>query len=595
MEEIDTSVAAENLCKLLNSNKTFFLNGSWGSGKTEFLHKVEKKAKGKKFVYLDLWSVKNNRSVIGNAFYCLHPLIYTVSKLLVLVCIVVSLLMTPAFNFGIQKWLVSKGGNWIVYIAAIIALSVSVWQFLKAKTDEVYIYLMPKFLKNKVLIFDDFDRVEEGLQKDSYKVFNLLNGKIPIIFLGDYSKFALNEDKFLQKIIDVKVELPYVLHSVNIWNSYIDNISSILKENISWQFSELVIKDGRNLRERKQFNDYVNQQFFSLGKFKHVQASQQLVVIYLYLFYPLVYKEMVNSSIDEAIKNSEDTKFNNISEYVQELLADNDRYPESYVRNKRMYFLYEAVSNLTIEEAEDILENEDVLKKYLKNDRSNKDFDKYVRSSYYSFTENRKEYLLDTVIEVIREGDISLLNTYVINEKNLQLLSKRKSVIGKLPNDQNDSYLYEKWSRILEKKKFSISQQFFLLEECGIFSFYKLGKLSMRLNIEEQYRILENYREYYLLTYLSQGDLWYKYEEWSQDIWKCVDDLSDTEYLSFWKFCGIIRNENFVREISSNVNILINRKFKNIEGEVQDLSIAIKHMEERIKSLEDKGYIFHYN
>ncbi|EIP8267887.1 hypothetical protein LT234_001198 [Enterococcus faecalis] len=117
----------------------------------------------------------------------------------------------------------------------------------------------------------------------------------------------------------------------------------------------------------------------------------------------------------------------------------------------------------------------------------------------------------------------------------------------------------------------------------------------MRLNIEEQYRILENYREYYLLTYLSQGDLWYKYEEWSQDIWKCVDDLSDTEYLSFWKFCGIIRNENFVREISSNVNILINRKFKNIEGEVQDLSIAIKHMEERIKSLEDKGYIFHYN
>ncbi len=47
LEEIDTSVAAENLCKLLNSNKTFFLNGSWGSGKTEFLHKVEKKQRGK--------------------------------------------------------------------------------------------------------------------------------------------------------------------------------------------------------------------------------------------------------------------------------------------------------------------------------------------------------------------------------------------------------------------------------------------------------------------------------------------------------------------------------------------------------------------
>lgn len=42
LEHIDTSVAAKNFAELLYDNKTYFLNGSWGSGKTEFLEEVKK-------------------------------------------------------------------------------------------------------------------------------------------------------------------------------------------------------------------------------------------------------------------------------------------------------------------------------------------------------------------------------------------------------------------------------------------------------------------------------------------------------------------------------------------------------------------------
>ena len=42
LEHIDTTVAAKNFSVLLNDNKTYFLNGSWGSGKTEFLNEVKK-------------------------------------------------------------------------------------------------------------------------------------------------------------------------------------------------------------------------------------------------------------------------------------------------------------------------------------------------------------------------------------------------------------------------------------------------------------------------------------------------------------------------------------------------------------------------
>lgn len=44
LKHVDTSTAAQNFSDLLNKeeNKTYFLNGKWGSGKTEFLNEAQK-------------------------------------------------------------------------------------------------------------------------------------------------------------------------------------------------------------------------------------------------------------------------------------------------------------------------------------------------------------------------------------------------------------------------------------------------------------------------------------------------------------------------------------------------------------------------
>lgn len=44
LKHIDTSIAAKNFSNLLSESRTYFLNGSWGSGKTEFLNEVKKKS-----------------------------------------------------------------------------------------------------------------------------------------------------------------------------------------------------------------------------------------------------------------------------------------------------------------------------------------------------------------------------------------------------------------------------------------------------------------------------------------------------------------------------------------------------------------------
>jgi len=59
--------------------------------------------------------------------------------------------------------------------------------------------------------------VSVDTQKETYKLFNILHNRLPIIFVGDINKIAMNGDNYLQKIIDKRIDLPYVLHSRDIW------------------------------------------------------------------------------------------------------------------------------------------------------------------------------------------------------------------------------------------------------------------------------------------------------------------------------------------------------------------------------------------
>lgn len=75
LKEIDTEIAEKNICKLLDENKTYFFNGKWGSGKSSFLKKVEKKSH-KEFITIDLWRIQDSRSIIEYSFSKLHKCWY---------------------------------------------------------------------------------------------------------------------------------------------------------------------------------------------------------------------------------------------------------------------------------------------------------------------------------------------------------------------------------------------------------------------------------------------------------------------------------------------------------------------------------------
>lgn len=115
--------------------------------------------------------------------------------------------MTNVVNLGISGFFENRGLFWIVAyrFCGIIALLVAIWNFLKIKFDDFYYFYFSKSflvklsIKNKILIIDDFDRISQEQQLESYKLFNILKGKLPIVFLGDFNKIAMNEDKYMQK------------------------------------------------------------------------------------------------------------------------------------------------------------------------------------------------------------------------------------------------------------------------------------------------------------------------------------------------------------------------------------------------------------
>ena len=406
LEHIDTTVAAQNFSELLNDNKTYFLNGSWGSGKTEFLEEV-KYYSSKKLITIDFWRLTDTRSTIEIAFSKLHPFLYWSIRVGIVLLVAVSILMTNVVDIGLSNFF---GGtkSLILKLGGVVALIVAVWQVFKKKSDEFYCFLLSKLPKfSKVLIIDDFDRMSEKQQEESYKLFSLINGKLPIVFVGDITKVHKNDDNYLSKIIDRQVELPFDLHPSKIWNNYFSVLEDKFNIGLSNDFKKRISSDNRNLRDREHFNDYVNQEFFTRGKLDHVQVEQQLLVIYAYLFYPDLYMNLLKGE-SIRVEKSEESELHDIvrigytiKEQLSEIQSsDNSDYPLSFKKNKLEYLLYEQTSNRTKIELDLLFtsNSEELISEIIESDQSS-DFYQYLSSQFRTFSKIMKEQLLTIVIK----------------------------------------------------------------------------------------------------------------------------------------------------------------------------------------------------
>ena len=547
LEHIDTSVAAKNFADLLYDNKTYFLNGSWGSGKSEFLKEV-KRGSQNKLITIDFWRLSDTRSTIEIAFSKLHPLLYWTIRLGIILLVAVSILMTNVVDIGLSNYF---GGSkpLILKLGGVVALIVAVWQVFKKKSDEFYCFLLSKLPKfSKVLIIDDFDRMSEKQQEESYKLFSLINGKLPIVFVGDITKVHKNDDNYLSKIIDRQVELPFDLHPSKIWNKYFSVIEDKFYIVLSNDFKKRISSDQKNLRDREHFNDYVNQEFFARGKFGRVQVEQQLLVIYAYLFYPELYSNLIEG-VSITIKDSEKTAFQIVTEKghtIKEQLSEIQRfeilgYPFCFNRNSLGYQVYEESPNRTKDELKLLFDNmsEDLVKELVESDQST-DFYQYLYSKYELLSEEKKNQLFKLTIKESMKFENSPSLDFIVQEKFNEVISSSERNLPLVENDITS--IINIWEPILRTEHLDQSEIIYFLNKHDVLSFHELGLYYSDLEIDTKSFSNLRRKDFFLLTYLSSKDWFKKFEEWDDNIWEALKVFDDREFLSFWSFQSIIVN-----------------------------------------------------
>lgn len=603
LEHIDTSVAANNFAELLNDNKTYFLNGSWGSGKTEFLDEV-KKSSPKKLITIDFWRLTDTRSTIEIAFSKLHPLLYWAIRVGVVLLVAVSILMTNVVDIGLSDFF---GGSksLILKLGGVVALIVALWQVFKKKSDEFYCFLLSKLPKfSKVLIIDDFDRMSEKQQEESYKLFSLINGKLPIVFVGDITKVHKNDDNYLSKIIDRQVELPFDLHPSKIWNNYFSVLEDKFNIGLSNEFKKRISSDQKNLRDREHFNDYVNQEFFTRGKLDHVQVEQQLLVIYAYLFYPDLYMNLLKGE-PIKVEKSEESDFQDIisightlKEQLSEIQSsDNSDYPLSFKKNKLEYLLYEQTSNRTKIELDLLFtsNSEELISEIIESDQSS-DFYQYLYSQFRVFSKKMKKQLLIMIIKESMKFKNSPSMNFIVQE----------SLNEVIPSYERNSPLTEDviiriinmWEPILRNEKLDQSEIIYFLNKHDLLSFHELGLYYSDLRIDTENFSNLRRKDFFLLTYLSSKGLFEKFKYWDNTIWEAIKLFDDREFLSFWFFQSIITNEQGYEGfdiISEDKRYTIwtgRYLFESPHKYTDYKESVISKIKPRLEKMEKEGFIF---
>lgn len=602
---IDTTTAEQNFANIIlekktkdgestkngkTEYKTIFLNGEWGTGKTAYLTRTEKKLTKGKFVFLKFWEEKDKRSPINIAFFKVHPIIFWTSKLVIVVSIIVSILMTPVINLGLSKFF----PDWGLSFFGLIALIVAVFQIFKYQSDAFYSFafqkIPTKIIKRKILIIDDFDRISAEKQEDIYKMFNILKGRLPIVFVGSFQEISKSEGTYLTKIIDQRIDLPLVIEPVNIWENYFEELSKQFNTRISDKFKNLFIIEKRNLRDQSQFNRLVNQEFFERKKKGHVQVEQQLVIIYISLFHPEILKELRSRENKRQSSSEEQT----INDTITNLLESNDESPLCFEKEREAYFLYEFVINLSNEEAEAIVNNEGNMENELSKQSTNKDFLHYFQSNYSNFGREKKDHILNLTLKKVKEYQNNLLLRIVIQDRDLEIRANDE-FLNDINNDKNN---IKEWDSILENQDFDVSQKLFFFNRYLRKGFNPLSNYYHNLSLTSEQYNRSKRKDFYFLTYLSQNSLFFKLDQWKDFHWKILNDMPEEQYLAVLSANNILDNHLF----SEFEVIPYDRRYtvykKQIDqhtGLDQDYNKVIeKHIAPRLKELEKYGFIFNY-
>ena len=589
LDQINTATASKNFANLLRENKTYFLNGTWGSGKSTFLKEIND-TKQVKLVTIDFWRLNDSRSTLETVFANLHPFVYWGLRLIVILCIALSILMTNVVDLGLSVFV----PNWVVLFAGVIALIVAIHQFLKIKSDGIYSRLLTinyHLCKKKVLIVDDFDRMTPAQQEASYKLFSLLNGKLPIIFVGDIELLHRNDNNYLSKIIDRRIELPYDLHPNKIWSDYIEQLEQKFKIKLSDEVKSIFILDTKNLRDRERFNDFVNLELIKRNKKEYVQIEQQLIVIFFYLYYPTIY-EGLKSRKEQTLLNDKIRPF--IESLHKKLTEKNNFYPSCYVDNKEAYFINETPSNRTVDELSLIIDSNQQLSKELLIATPKSDFFHFVIGNFEILPENQQELLFLQSLELSTRDNNNDLMDFIIQKRIEKEIPDYKIGTTEVNNEMIGN-IFSFFQNLLQDMidDPDTSEVYYFILKHKIFRYQDLRVLEEELGpYDEEYL---SYRRKYvtLLIYLYRRDEIDFFNMWTEDLWDTINKLNTEEFLRFWLEFGFLSNKDKNKRgyDSKNKEYIFVKDFHTYADE-EDIIFLKGSIKERLNELEKEGFKF---
>lgn len=505
IKTIDTSEYARKFAELLeeNGDKTYFLQGVWGSGKTEYLKEVEKQSEGRlKFVYLELWKPKINQSLSRSLFAAVSPwkskLLTFFNKTFVKISVVGSILLALEGLF--PKYKKNSIALTLTTIAVIITTFINFANNKMINTDNIYMQksltsLRGGIRKTKVLVVDDFDRIDECTQKELYKFFNavternkkrnryltrcvikiinlyrkiiwlirrtpnenfkkLSRGKARIIFVGDLGNIKQAKNNYLRKIIDQKISLPFLLNVQSFAPKITEMISENLDSNANLSFVEkLFIDEHRTLRDANQFLSYVEDEFIRCEKVGRVQIDQQLFVIYLYLFHKNSYQKLFDdwqkekeksdavkmteafkgqdSSANSILSNNDKEAKSTLEKYQDNILSNDKKYPIEFKRNQVAYFIDELVNNRSILELDELINRTDLLQELFHLKDDENNSDYHELYQYLDYMPDENYIKIKSKLETIAITTMTSEIRHVPNQLTRLVFNKENKIIEK--------------------------------------------------------------------------------------------------------------------------------------------------------------------
>ncbi|KZK06412.1 hypothetical protein AB996_1188 [Lactococcus cremoris] len=187
--------------------------------------------------------------------------------------------------------------------------------------------------------------------------------------------------------------------------------------------------------------------------------------------------------------------------------------------------MYESISNLSIEEAEKILNDDITLEKEISKQSINYDFLFYLQSNYIRLENDRKKSLLILSLKKLKSYRTNAIVNYIIQEK-------YKEISMQEMNSQDDLEKMKKWNLILEKNNFDFSQKLYFLKKCLNIGFRSISQMYPNLNLKSSGYTNAIRKDFYLLTYLSQNFLFHNFKYWDKQVWENLNNLSVEQYLS---------------------------------------------------------------